>query len=74
MRHTKGQNVPGDTESGISNKEEFQKSFSSVGGRMSLEKFGFRPRLTSVDMNLSSIFRALSAGHKFSGVDDFVLQ
>lgn len=56
MRHTKGQNVLGDTESGIGKKKEFQKPVSSVGGRMSLEKFGFRPRLTSVDMNLSSIF------------------
>lgn len=55
MRHTKGQNVTGDTESGIG-KKEFQKPVSSVGGRMSLEKFGFRPRLTSVDMNFSSIF------------------
>ena len=41
MRHTKGQNVPGDTESGIGNKKEFQKPISSVGGRMSLEQIIF---------------------------------
>lgn len=60
MRHTKGQNVPGDTESGIGNKKEFQKPVSSVGGRMSLEK--------------NHICRAVSACHKFSRVDDFLAQ